>query len=518
MADGGGTQSEPDNHRARIAGGAGYAFLGRMGAFIEAFSVIAFTWFYGAATFGLFAVLWSYVKVSTAFSDVAMATALQRFVPPAKGTDAEKVTGYALKLSFLIACAIALASTLLAPKLAPFINAAESEAIRLTTIIQIYVWVLPFWTLVEVATAAIRARCIFGPEIRVRILYEQGIRLIAAIAFALAGMLSYGLFLAHLISVVLAAGLALRLVAKHYDMVEILRAPMSGPIARDMRKYGYAVMPANVIKGLFSEFPVMFLNFMLPGAAGAAAGGYYSVARKIASALQTVRMTFEYVMAPLAAEREGHGDRAALRDMYHYATRLSICVALPFAAAIILARSDILAAMKPEFQVAATAIAILCAGRVFEAATGPSSAIIEMLGHRLLPPLNSLLGLTTLLALGFYLIPLYGVNGAAIAASIGLNVTAVLSLVEAGLLFKILPYDRQLFRPLMLALLMTTVIICMVPFSTQWPAPTGILIAIASLLAALMLLVRYGLNDTDAAALGKIGRRLRPAPQKDNPQ
>jgi len=511
-------QPESDNHRARVAGGAGYAFIGRMGAFIEAFSVIAFTWLYGASTFGLFAVLWSYVKVSTALSDVAMTTALQRFVPQANGEDAEKAAGYALKLSFLIASVFALAGTLLAPKLAPFINAAETDAERLVTVIQIYVWVLPFWTLVEVATAAIRARRTFGPEIRVRIFYEQGLRLVAAVVFALAGLLTYGLFLAHLISVVLASLLALRLVAKHYDLAAIIKAPMSGSIARDMRSYGFAVMPANIIKKLFSEFPVMFLNFMLPGAAGAAAGGYYSVARKIASALQAVRLTFEYVMAPLAAEKEGHGDREALRDMYRFATRLSICFALPLGAALILASGDILAVMKPEFLVAATAISILCAGRILEAATGPSSAIIEMLGHRMLPPFNGLLGLFTLLSLGVYLIPLHGVTGAAIAAAAGLNVTAILSLVEAGLLFKLTPYDRHLFRPLFTALLATTAILFMLPFSIHWPAPIGILVAIASLLASLMLLVRYGLNDEDAAALGKIGTKLRASLQKPGQQ
>ena len=156
--------SQPENHRARVAGGAGFAFLGRLGALIEAVSVIAFTWIYGAATFGLFAVLWSYVKVSTALSDAAMTTALQRFVPKANEPDANMVAGHAIKLSFLISSMIALLTCLLAPKIAGFINAAETDADQLVTVIRLYVWVLPFWTMVEVATAAIRARRTFGPD------------------------------------------------------------------------------------------------------------------------------------------------------------------------------------------------------------------------------------------------------------------------------------------------------------------------------------------------------------------
>ena len=326
-------QGRNGDHRARVAGGAGLAFLGRLGALIEVVSVIAFTWVYGASTFGLFAVLWSYVKVATGISDIAMTTALQRFVPKANDSDANLITGHALKLSFLVACMMAAIATLFARDFAGFLNAADADAEHLVTVIRLYVWVLPFWTLVEVGTAAVRARRTFGPEIRVRIFYEQGLRLVAAMVFGALGYITYGLFLAHLISVILAALLAFRLIAKHYDLRAVMAAPLTGPIAREMRSYGFSVMPANIIKKLFSEFPVMFLNYMLPGAAGAAAGGYYAVARKIASALQIVRMTFEYVMAPLAAEKDGHGDHAALHDMYAYATRLSFSLALPFGAA-----------------------------------------------------------------------------------------------------------------------------------------------------------------------------------------
>jgi len=503
------TPDTDQNHRARVAGGAGYAFLGRMGALIEAVSVIVFTWAYGAATFGLFAVFWSYVKVSTAVSDAAMTTAMQRFVPKAEAGDtAEQVVGFALKLSFLIATAIALATFVAAPTLAGFVSAGPKDAEHLITVVRIYVWVLPFWTLVEVATAAIRARRTFGPEIKVRIFYEQGLRLVAAVGFALAGFLTFGLFLAHLVSVLLAALLALRLVAKYYDLGKIIRAPLISTQTGEMLSYGLSVMPANLIKKLFSEFPVMYLNFLLPGAAGAAAGGYYAVARKIASALQAVRLTFEYVMAPLAAERDGQGDHAALRDMYAFATRISFSLALPFGAALVLARQDILAAMAPEFQAAAAAIAILCAGRVFEAATGPSSAIVEMLAHKSLPPLNGIAGLAVLLVMGERLIPDYGVTGAAIAAAVGLNVTALLAFAQSLALFRLWPYDRQSLRPLAVSALFAAAMVALVPYSIHWPTPAGIVAAIAGLLLALVALVRYGLPSADADALGPL-RKLR---------
>jgi O-antigen/teichoic acid export membrane protein len=494
---------------SRVAGGAGLAFLGRLGALIEAVSVVVFSWAYGAETFGLFAVLWSYVKVSTAISDAAMTTTLQRFVPKASKANESIAVGFALKLSFIAACFFAGLGTLFAPKIASFINVAADDQAHLMNVIRIYVWVLPFWTLVEVGTAAVRAKRTFGPEIKVRIFYEQGLRLIAAVAFFFAGLQTYGLFLAHLLSVILAGLLALRLIANSYDIRAVLAAPLSGPLQKQMRQYGFSVMPSNLIKKLFSEFPVMILNFMLPGAAGAAAGGYYSIARKIASALQVVRLAFEYVMAPLAAEKDGRGETQNLRDMYAFATRMSICLALPFGAALFAARGDILSALDPSFQAAAGAIAILVTGRVIEAASGPSFAMIEMLGNRFLPPLNGLIGLITFISLAWFLIPDYGVSGAAIAAATGLNVTAYLALIQVSTLYKLFPYNHDALKPVVISTMCAAGLVCFAVYGPKLPSPIGLITAIVGLIVALVILVRYGLKKSDTQVLGKPARWLR---------
>jgi O-antigen/teichoic acid export membrane protein len=505
------TADHKQNQNKRLAGGAGYVFLGRMGAIIEALSIVAFTWFYGAEIFGLFAALWSYVKVSTAFSEMAMTTTLQRYVPRIKNGGAEHVAGHALKVSTLIASAFALAATIAAPQIAPMLNAADAQNDDLVSIIQIYIWVLPFWTFVEVSTAAIRATRTFGPEIKVRIFYEQGIRLAAAVGFALAGVLEYGLFFAHLVSVILTSLIAVKLLSRYYNLLALLKAPMFGALQREMRQYGFSVMPSNMIKKMFSEFPVIFLNIMLPGAAGAAASGYYAVARKIASVLQGIRITFEYVMAPLAAERDGEGDHTALQDMYAFATRLSIALALPFGAALYLAAPDLLSAMKPEFAVAITAIAILVAGRIVEASTGPANAIIEMLGHRMLPAANGLAGIATLFGIGYYLIPTMGVTGAAIGAAIGMNITALLNLFQACILFKVWPYTKDTIVPFLFALAFACVIASITYFEGYLPSPLSLITAIITLILSLFLIFRLGFDDNDLCALGKFGRMVKPA-------
>src|SRR3546814_8732527 len=71
--------------------------------------------------------------------------------------------------------------------------------------------------------------------------------------------------------------------------------------------------------------------FRSPGASGAAAAGLFTIARKLSSVVQLVRIAFVYVLAPLAASAE-RADRAQVADIYAYATRLILAIALPLAA------------------------------------------------------------------------------------------------------------------------------------------------------------------------------------------
>jgi len=174
------TSSQTPNDNDQVARGAGFAFLGRLGALIEPIGVILFAKLYGAPTLGLFLLLWGYVQLVAVGSDFAMTTALQRFVPSTE--DEDRIHG-TLKLSLIVSTVL---SILFAVGLSwgsdfflPYISADPAAVGNMSTIIDIYVWAIPLWCFIDVSTAAVRARRVFGPEIKIRIFYEQGLRLVA---------------------------------------------------------------------------------------------------------------------------------------------------------------------------------------------------------------------------------------------------------------------------------------------------------------------------------------------------
>jgi O-antigen/teichoic acid export membrane protein len=382
-----------------VARGAGLAALARLGALIELVAQPAYTWLFGIATYGVYTVLWAAVNIVENLVDLSMTQALQRVVPAADNADAHAAVRFALLVSVIPAALIALGVSLSAEPIASVISAAPEDQAQLPLAIALFAWALPLWTFVEVATSAARARRAFGPEIRLRIFWEQVARLAFAVGFFAVGMHSLGLLMAHLASLLLTAILSARLLGRYYDMRLLLTAPAAHGLRRELLTSGVALLPSAVSRRLFNDLPAILLNLAFPGAKGATAAGLFGIARKVASIPLIVRQAFQYVLAPLATAQAAH-DRAGMQAIYGFATRISIALVVPLSALLILLALDILSLFAPEAAAALPLLLILVLGRAGEAVVGPATPVVEMTGHRILPLVNSVAGLAVWAALG----------------------------------------------------------------------------------------------------------------------
>ncbi len=493
-----------------MARGAGLAFLGRLGALIEPLSVIIFAKLYGAPTLGLFFLLWGYILFTSNGASFAMTTALQRFVASQKDEDeVHRVLAISFLVSFILSLCFASTIYMLAPVLATFINTDEGVAGDLVTIIRIYVWALPLWTFLEVSTSAVRARRAFGPEVKVRIFYEQGLRMVAGVVFFLMGFTLYGLFISHLLALSVTVFISLQLLRKHYSLKKLITVGISPRVLCSLLNFGAPMAVSNVLKALHSNLPIFVLNFIMPGAAGVTAVAVYTVARKLVSVLQVVLQSFEYVMAPLASAKNAETGPQGLHEMYAFATRLICSIFVPVATVIIILRMDFLAMVGPEFLAAGSVIIILSIGRAIEAATGPAAALIEMLGNHWLPLLNSSTGIGISALLLWQLTPVYGIEGAAVAAAIGLNITAIAGMGEVYLMYRQQPYSKRILRPILFSFTGALAIVILVTFITPWGPLARFVTGISGMFFSFWLLLKWGFDTRDAAAFGRIARWIR---------
>ncbi len=492
-----------------VAKGAGLAAVARLGALIEVVSQPAYTWMFGLAGYGVYVVLWAAVNILANILDLAMGQALQRIVPAtADRANEHGAVRFALLVSTGLGVLAALAITLAAPWLATLVAAAPKEAEALPRAIALFAWSLPLWIFVETATAAARAKRAFGPEIRLRIFWEQVARLVFATGFFLAGMGVEGLLLGHLASLAMTAWLAWKLLARYYDPALLLRAPLPPALRTQVTGTGLAMLPPALARRAYNDLPPILLNAMIPGANGAIAAGLFGIARKIASIPLIVRQSFLYVLAPLASE-QGAADRKGIEPLYRFSTHISLLLAVPLAGLLVLIAPAMLSAFAPGSQAALPVLVALLFARAAEAAFGPATPIIEMIGHRGLPLANSLIGMAIWLLLGLWLVPSMGAYGMALAVSAAVVATALLAVGELRLSDRLSPFTAGFWRAAAAAKLciiaLTLAALLLAPLA-QPARAIGLLLLFWPLL---WLALRFGLEDSDKAALGKAAVKLR---------
>ena len=491
-----------------VAKGAGAALIGRAGGVIELVATPLYVWMFGLSTYGLYAVLWAAVNLIENVADLGMTSALQRTVPQTR-TEAEAVAALraALLLGMLPCLVIAAAISLFAPLVADIVNVAAADRSGLATGIRLFAWALPLWAFIEIATSALRAKRAFGPEIRLRLIGEQLIRLCAAILLWAAGVDTLALLLAHLISLAITAGLCVRLLRRHYDL-SLWGAAGHRRQLRDTAAAGLSVLPANIIGRLLSDAPPLVLNAWYPGAAGATAAALYTIARKLSSLVQLVRTAFSYVMGPLSSA-VARDDRAAIAPLYGFATRVSVVVSLPLAAALIGGRHILLQIFEPAAYAAGAMVTLLTLGRSVEAVGGQAGAIQQVASRRITPLISSGAALAVAVTAAILLLPRYGGAGLAAAVALGISTMTVVSVVQLWRDLHLHPFGTPFPRAAAVALAVSVALLNLLPLLSSLPGVMELVAFGAALLGGIWIAARVGLGPSDKAFLGRTARLLR---------
>lgn len=496
-----------------VAKGLGTTLLARLGAIVELVAQPLYVLMFGLAGFGFYAVLWAAVTLLENIFDLGMTNALQRTVPQS-ASRREAATALRTALMYGVGpCLLAAGAIFLAaPHLAHIFNVASEHQAILVPSIKIFIWALPLWAFIEIMTSALRAQMLFGAEIRLRIIWEQILRLVFAALFFTLGWGLQGLLYAHLLSLAATSFLCVRLAARHYDLADMLRAPMGSDTARNTLQSGLSLLPSNVIGRIFTDAPTLALNMAVPGAAGAVAAGLFTIARKISSVVQLVRTAFSYVMAPLASSAERQ-DRVQVKEIYAYATRFIAAIALPLALVLAAGSAPLLSLFGPEAQMAQAALIILLIARAIEAMMGISTPVLQVIAAYRHQLTASVVGLVAAVATGFAALNfMTALTAVTLAMAVGLCVSGAIPMLQLALVERLHPFDRRLpkviWRTAAVSALAcgTALLISLLP--DYLSIPLLILTAFATLWASL----RFALPLEDRASLGKTGRRLRLIP------
>lgn len=435
-----------------VAKGAGTTVLARLGGVLEVIAQPLYIWLFGLAGYGFYGALWAATNLTQNVADLGATGAMQRVVPQAGTPQKEAAALRAALILGVVPCIlIAIIVFFLAEPVSKFFNADARDSAQAADLIRLFIWALPLWSFVEVSTSALRSRRIFGAEIRLRLFWEQLIRLLVVVSLFAAGWSTRALYIGHLLSLAAICVLCVRLLAKNFELRLMLKGPFFDDMFHATLKAGLAVLPTNIALRIFGDGPAIALNAILPGANGAIATSLYIVARKISSLVQLVRTAFAYVLAPLASALSKDG-KEKVTSIYGFSTRVLVALALPLAAVLGAMSPTILPVFGPGVEQALVAVWILLASRAFEAVCGAAAPIQQVVSAHRHQLVGSIIGVIIAVVIGGYFTPLYGLNAMAWAVALGLVAASAIPMVQLNLHDDLHPFERPFASVLIKAL------------------------------------------------------------------
>lgn len=228
-----------------------------------------------------------------------------------------------------------------------------------------------------------------------------------------------------------------------------------------------------------------------------------SVALAMLGALPVVASTTMF--GPVIAELIYTDQTARLNALLKVITRWLVVIATPLYFTVLLLPDVILSIFDEAYQSGSTALCILMIGQAVYVIAAPTGAILTNAGHSMLNLINGLIAVGLNIALNTWLIPEYGIQGAAIASATALVVWSTLRLVEVAVLHRCSPFSVRSLAVVLTALVAGLLSHYALVDQSVWVRVPSVAI---ELLVGLVIFWMIGRTDEDDAVVNRVRARL----------
>ncbi len=432
----------------------------------------------GVEVFGLYALaltIFNVMSLAVIFGmDVGMVKFISHHLAEGQRAKARDTIVAAVTLSFGTGLVAAVALALCADPIAVgFYHKPE-----LVVCLVLFSLAIPLVTVTNVLIAALQAHQTVRSTIMIKYLWEPIGKFVFAGGFVWAGYELLGVLAALLLVLVVSATLAM------VSVYRLIVGGVDGPTSRmqeakTLVAYCLPLTISNVFGVVAPRTDIMLLGYWI----SAQEVGVYLAAFQTAAILSLVLGAFVTGAAPILSRAWSQHSHARLQDSYQTVARLSVTMSLPIFCGLILFAEDILRMFGPEFVVGVPALIVLAIGQIFNNATGSANTVLLMAGHSRLVMTNTILmGLVLLIATTIS-IPLWGIMGAALAASGTFVVTNLVRVIQVWKLLHVQPYTWELLKPVAASICAILVVSAVsasgvaVPFSILWMLLTVLYLA-----------------------------------------
>ena len=207
-----------------------------------------------------------------------------------------------------------------------------------------------------------------------------------------------------------------------------LRIPSGGSPEFEVWKWIRLSSRFTLLGGLVtlnSQVGVLIVGVMM----GKAATGLFSVAVKGADLLTVAFLAATTALAPRMAAFYSENRHGKLQLMLVRAYRVVALLTFPVFLLFVFAGSFFLKVFGSSFEAALSALIILSFGKFFSVLSGPNGMMLNMAGQERVTAMAVAVSVVLTVAASVVLIPLMGINGAALASTLGIVTWNVLLVI-----------------------------------------------------------------------------------------
>ncbi|MEH0931187.1 oligosaccharide flippase family protein [Micromonospora sp. CPCC 205558] len=454
----------------------------------------------GVRELGRYAQVYAVLSLLGLLSLSGFRAGLTRFVAVHLADDEPAALRGAIRLGVGIS---AVASTVIALGLAvgaPWLADALHDP-QLTTGLRLVALCLPAATVCEAALAATRGWRTQRAYALIGQVYEPAARLVlTALALALGAGLT-GAFWALVVASWSAAGLALVALARM-----LRRVPAARPAYRPGELFRFSTV--SWVSSL-SSTGLIWVDALLLGFFdyGPDAIGVYHVATRLVTIAVFVLAPVNASFGPHLAHLYHQGRLDEVRRIYRVATGWVLRLSLPAFVALLVFPEQLLRLVGgPGLAGGAAVTVVLALGQLVNAATGPCGTLLNMSGRVSVNMMDNLAALLLNVLLNLWLIPAYGILGAAVAWAVSLAAVNIARVWQVRAQVHTVPVTAGMVKGLVAALVAMGV-----GFGVRWlvegataQVAIGLAVIVAVYLAAVLAL---GLSREDVMVLRSVTRR-----------
>lgn len=439
----------------KIAKGAGIAFAGTfIGTALGYFSRMIIARFLGASDYGLISLGFAAMIIAAALSLLGFGSGIQRFVSFYKGkNDAGRIKGVilsALKICF----PLSLILTLLIFFYADWISIHVFHSPKLTPVLRIFTIGIPFWVLADIFNYATVGFQEIKYKVYTMFIFKDTFKLIAIVTFLVLGYGVIGASIGWVLAIIGMSVLAFYFLEK--KVFPILNTKVKAvSVDKELFLFSFPLIFAGLAGLITGWTDTLMLGYFCTSSEV----GIYNAAMPTAKLMGIVLGAFGIIFMPVVTELYARNRIEDLRNTYSSVTKWIFAIVLPVFLLMSLFSTPIIKIMfGSEYTEGAMALSILAFSYFVSALVGLAGSILTTYGRTKIVMGCTFVGAGFNFLFNFLLIPIYGINGAAIATGSSVVLMSVLYLFFVYRTARMQPFRVSYVKPLFASVIAVSVV------------------------------------------------------------